>query len=1379
MLLLCALIVGSSAWATDVTYTFTSKSWGDSNNAWTSGKDGNQLSSGRGVQVTTGASGANATTKSSFSNVSKVTVTYSTNANDGAGSISIQVGSNTAISKNVTKSGGTTDRTLEYDFSPAQTGTVKITVTCTTNSIYVKSVTITYSNKTPAGLTFDTHENETYTVLPSSSFTPPTLSNPNSLSVSYGTSDADIADVNSSTGEITIGTKEGTATITASSAETDTYAAGSAKYKIKVEKGTSTVTLNNSALSFNIVDGITQTLTGTPKYNDVAIENATVTWSVVSGSSYVSVSNAGVVTALAPGSATIRASYAGSTVYKSSTADCAVTVNKANTAIALTTSDPTTIDLKPANNATVRLNAAVNAIKTDESQVTVENPTVTWASSDETIATVDGGVVTGLKVGTTTITASYAGGTNYNAAANQTCEITVVDTRTAVNMETFTATNSTIIIGGSPSTTATAVTTDQNGWTPAYSYLSSNTSVATVAADGTVTAVAKGTATITATLNVDANDANYKAGEITSKTLEITVNKPSHTVTFSVNGNTDRTASVEEDQPITFPTAADTPADASQFDKVINGQTFVGWYTDVYSNASVAPLYVNTASTTMGNADVTYYAVYADYVAAVHDYVEDVLTPTGASNPSSYGDWSNKTFTSDAVYAGNSTGGTTRFQLNSDSPRGIVSTVSGGRVAKITLAWNSSTSSGRTVDVYGKNSAYTGPVNLHNSSNQGTLLGSIVYNNTTELVIDGDYTYIGLRSRSNALYINSITVKWDKGTPASYSHFNTTVSALPRPEITMADVEMTWGDNDKSVAPTATVAGEAYEGTFIYESSSANLTVASDGKLTCNVPGAYTVTAKIAATGSYQAAEKTCNVTVSKQNITLSFADAEVIKMVTDETYTQTATVSPVAYDGTVTYSREGNATINSSTAKVDFTTTGVNTITATAPATSLYNGNTASYTLYVKTTPTITVSDQTKAIGETYTPTITGGTVTITCDPAGIASVDGNVITAAAIGTATVTVATAANDTYVAGQETFTLTVNGAPTGLTALPEPEAVTVFYESFTGTTGSIDSGWGNTSGGGETIYKDNTGWNLGDSNGGAGNAVKLGASKTNGTATTPSISVTSGTVYSLTFKAAPWATESTSMSLTVTGGTATGLSTSNMTPQQWNNLSASITASSSTMSITFDASANRFFLDEVRLTGPGDQISSVSATIPEGRFASYCSLYPLDLPADNDNYAAYIVKEVSGTNVTFKKISGEIKGGVPFILYGTPGDYNLPTAASSDEVPANNMLTGTLAPTFVSSDADNYCFGVRKSDGKFVKISGVLPANKAYLTVAKSVVDGAGSRELSIIFEDEVTTGINNVSVDLNDNNVYDMQGRKVNNPKSGLYIVNGRKVVIK
>lgn len=125
------------------TYTFTSKEWADATNSWTSGKDGNQMQSGRGIQVTTGASGANATCITSMNNVSKAVVVYSTNTSKGAGNIKLSIGG-TEIEQSVTTTGGTDDRNLEFDFSSTSpSGTPKITVTCTTNSIYIKSITFT------------------------------------------------------------------------------------------------------------------------------------------------------------------------------------------------------------------------------------------------------------------------------------------------------------------------------------------------------------------------------------------------------------------------------------------------------------------------------------------------------------------------------------------------------------------------------------------------------------------------------------------------------------------------------------------------------------------------------------------------------------------------------------------------------------------------------------------------------------------------------------------------------------------------------------------------------------------------------------------------------------------------------------------------------------------------------------------------------------------------------------------------------------------------------------------------------------------------------------------------------------------------------------
>ncbi len=141
----CAVTVTEAPQET--TYTFSDKSWSASPSNWTSGKDGAGFSSGRGVQITTGASGANATSPDSFTGVSEVVVTYCTNASSGAGTIAINVGNSTfGESKSVNKTDGSTLRTVLFTASGSFTGKVKITVTCTTNSVYIYSVTIRTAN---------------------------------------------------------------------------------------------------------------------------------------------------------------------------------------------------------------------------------------------------------------------------------------------------------------------------------------------------------------------------------------------------------------------------------------------------------------------------------------------------------------------------------------------------------------------------------------------------------------------------------------------------------------------------------------------------------------------------------------------------------------------------------------------------------------------------------------------------------------------------------------------------------------------------------------------------------------------------------------------------------------------------------------------------------------------------------------------------------------------------------------------------------------------------------------------------------------------------------------------------------------------------------
>jgi len=206
---------------------------------------------------------------------------------------------------------------------------------------------------------------------------------------------------------------------------------------------------------------------------------------------------------------------------------------------------------------------------------------------------------------------------------------------------------------------------------------------------------------------------------------------------------------------------------------VIGAQTTVTYSSD---NASVASVDPSTGKVTLGSVAGT--ATITATAAALSSYKEATATYeivveianegefTDVLNRdligvSSYQDWSGKSSKSSAEYAGNSSGGNGSIQLRSDnSNSGIVTTVSGGKVKKVVVTWNANTKDGRTLNIYGKNSAYTAATNLYDEGTQGTLLGTIVKGTSTELIVKGDYQYIGMRSSSGAMYITEIKIVW-------------------------------------------------------------------------------------------------------------------------------------------------------------------------------------------------------------------------------------------------------------------------------------------------------------------------------------------------------------------------------------------------------------------------------------------------------------------------------------------------------------------------------------------------------------------------------------------------------------------------------------------
>ena len=151
----------------------------------------------------------------------------------------------------------------------------------------------------------------------------------------------------------------------------------------------------------------------------------------------------------------------------------------------------------------------------------------------------------------------------------------------------------------------------------------------------------------------------------------------------------------------------------------------------------------------------------------------DVLTNDDVgSQSSSYKDWT-ATKDSGAVYAGQTAGGSATnpcIQLRSSNNSGIVMTKdSGQNISSVTIEWNAQSAAERVVQVYGSATAYSSPADLYGDA-KGTLLAEFT-NGSGEVTVDvaavGEFPYIGIRSKSGALYLTSVAI--DFGGAAAFS----------------------------------------------------------------------------------------------------------------------------------------------------------------------------------------------------------------------------------------------------------------------------------------------------------------------------------------------------------------------------------------------------------------------------------------------------------------------------------------------------------------------------------------------------------------------------------------------------------------------------------
>ena len=181
--------------------------------------------------------------------------------------------------------------------------------------------------------------------------------------------------------------------------------------------------------------------------------------------------------------------------------------------------------------------------------------------------------------------------------------------------------------------------------------------------------------------------------------------------------------------------------------------------------------------------------------------------------------------------------------------------------------------------------------------------------------------------------------------------------------------------------------------------------------------------------------------------------------------------------------------------------------------------------------------------------------------------------------------------------------------------------------------------------------------------------------------------------------------------------------------------------------------------------------------PANDKSTYVTTKALDFSkASPAGLTAYVATAAASGSVTLEAVT-TVPAGTPLMLIGTAGtDYTVPAATSASAPAVNMFVAGDGTTTFNGSTFDYILY----SDGLFYQIgSGSVPVGKAYLHCTSDPTGAATAPYLTIDFGG--TTGIDEVRGQMEDvrGEYYNLAGQRVAQPTKGLYIVNGKKVVIK
>lgn len=210
-------------------------------------------------------------------------------------------------------------------------------------------------------------------------------------------------------------------------------------------------------------------------------------------------------------------------------------------------------------------------------------------------------------------------------------------------------------------------------------------------------------------------------------------------------------------------------------------------------------------------------------------------------------------------------------------------------------------------------------------------------------------------------------------------------------------------------------------------------------------------------------------------------------------------------------------------------------------------------------------------------------------------------------------------------------------------------------------------------------------------------------------------------------------------------------------------------------VAWNPGSNRTYdpIDIIMLIKTGDATETV--LVSEAGYATYATKYNVEVPNDENVKVMTVKVNDDNSTITLNKVEAGtvIPANTGILVKADQGNHDFVVTSDKGKELENNSLIA--ATTDVTSDGATF-FALTKMDTKVgfavVKEDVKIPAGKAYLEVPAATA----AKFFSL---DGEATGINSVKTAKADGAYYTLEGVKTTKPVKGLYIHNGKKIVVK